>query len=92
MTYGEAVTIIRHICKHKADTDKYRLQLTLMSGFYSGYFSRVKHFPSSVTKAFPEAFDRTATGGISVNNPDAGFAALSRIAANFNKKRGEKKC
>ena len=52
--------------------------------YYGGAFSRLDmKLPSSMKKAFPELFGRTADGQIPVENWQEGYAAMENIRRQF---------
>jgi hypothetical protein len=71
--------------------EKHSLMCAATTAYYSGYYSRVRNFPSSLEKAFPKLFGLTDDGCIPVENWQAGLEQMHRIAAQHNaawKKKG----
>ena len=71
--------------------EKHSLMCAATTAYYSGYYSRVRNFPSSLERAFPKLFGLTDDGCIPVENWQAGLEQMHRIAAQHNaawKKKG----
>lgn len=75
--------------------EKHELTCAVATAYYSGYFGRVRNFPSSLERAFPKLFGLTEDGCIPAENWQAGLEQMHRIAAQHNaawkKKGGEQR-
>ncbi|MGN0619194.1 MAG: hypothetical protein ACI4J7_09265 [Ruminiclostridium sp.] len=84
MTLGEIKSAARNYNKYRSERDKQELINFAFCAYNCAYLSRVSSFPSSITKAFPALFGRTAEGGVSTADWRESKRAMLSLAEKYN--------